>query len=113
MKENVKTKAPTRDAKKLLQSYKDTRKMDINEGLPKMVDEWTPLEYLRHFAVYKKKVSVDPRYIYFGKVKFVRNTKSNFQAEFGDQDEDGMYPWYTLDHLYQAYLSKVGVTKFI
>merc|ERR1719483_1839995 len=21
-------------------------------------------------------------------------------------DEDGMYPWYTLDHLYQAYLSK-------
>ena len=111
MKENVKTKAPTRDAKKLLQSYKDTRKMDINEGLPKMVDEWTPLEYLRHFAVYKKKVSVDPRYIYFGKVKFVRNTKSNFQAEYGDQDEDGMYPWYTLDHLYQAYLSKVGVSS--
>ena len=86
--------------------------MDINEGLPKMVDEWTPLEYLRHFALHRKKITTDPRYIYFGRVKFYKSTKTNFQAEYGDRDDDGVYPWYTLDHLYQAYLSKVKTFFF-
>jgi len=83
-----------------------TKKMDLNEGLPKMIDEWTPLEYLRHFALNRKKITKDPRYIYFGRVKFFKSTQTNFQAENGDRDDDGVYPWYTLDHLYQAYLSK-------
>jgi len=46
------------------------------------------------------------RFIYFGRVKFDKNTKTNFQAEYGDTEDNGEYPWYTLDHLYQAYLSK-------
>ena len=78
----AKPKAPIRDARKLLDAYKDTRKMDINEGLPKMMDEWTPLEYVRHFAVNKKKITVDQRFIYFGRVKFNKNTKTNFQVLF-------------------------------
>ena len=45
-----------------------------------MVDEWTPLEYVRHFAVNKKKITIDQRFIYFGRVKFDKNTKTNFQV---------------------------------
>ena len=62
--------------------------MDLNEGLPKMIDEWTPLEYIRHFALHRKKITTDPRYIYFGRVKFFKTTKTNFQAEYGDRDDD-------------------------
>ena len=95
-KELGKNKAPIRDARKLLQSYKETKKMDINEGLPKFTDEWTPLEYLRHFAIHKKKITFDDTYIYFGRERFLKTTKTNFQAAHGDVDSSGIFQIYFL-----------------
>ena len=58
--------APKRDPKQILKAYKTTeRKTDpkiVEAGLPKIKDEWTPLEYLRHFSMERKKIEMD-RYI--------------------------------------------------
>ena len=74
--------------------------MDINEGLPRIIDEWTPLEYLRHFCVNHKKISKDQKYIYFGRVNFLLGTRTNFMCEYGDKE------WATLEQLYTSYLHK-------
>ena len=74
--------------------------MDVNEGLPRMIDEWTPLEYLRHFCINHKKISKDQKYIYFGRVNFQLGTRTNFMCEYGDKE------WATLEQLYTAYLHK-------
>ena len=97
-------KGPVRDARKILESYKDSKKMDINEGLPKIIDEWTPLEYLRHFAMHRKKISKDQKYIYFGRVNFLLGTRTNFKCKHGDTE------WATLEQLYVSYLHK-GMNK--
>ena len=85
----TKSKAPIRDARKLLDSYKSTTKAkstepgplfkDIRAGLPSNKDEWTPLEYLRHFATNKKKIDTDFNHIIFYNVKFLKSTKCNFR----------------------------------
>ena len=85
----TKSKAPIRDARKLLDSYKSTTKAkstepgplfkDMRAGLPSNKDEWTPLEYLRHFATNKKKIDTDFNHIIFGPVKFLKSTKCNFR----------------------------------
>jgi hypothetical protein len=104
VKGTSKSKAPVRDARKILESYKESKKpMDINEGLPKTIDEWTPLEYLRHFAMNKKKISMDSSRIYFGRISFPRDTVSNFKAEYGETDANGQLPFFPLDTLYYAY----------
>ena len=102
MKEKSKKKPPSRDAKKLLQSFKEAKKatVDVNEGLPRIVDEWTPLEYLKNFAMHGKKITTNSRNIYFGRVNFPLNTLTNFQREYGDKEDS---QWYSLEHLYIAY----------
>ena len=58
--------APKRDPKQILKAYKTTeRKTDpkvVEAGLPKIKDEWTPLEYLRHFSMERKKIEMDRYY---------------------------------------------------
>ena len=110
---NKKSNAPKRDAKALLKSYKDTtgngttkappKKMytlmsDIRKGLPSNKDEWTPLEYLRHFATEGKEIKTDFNHIVFGPVKFLKSTKCNFR-----NNKDDSHPWYSLDQLYICY----------
>ena len=102
---NKSKKGPVRDARKILESYKDSKKLDINEGLPKIIDEWTPLEYLRHFAMHRKKISKDQKYIYFGRVHFQLGTRTNFKCKHGDTE------WATLEQLYASYLHK-GMNLF-
>ena len=110
---NKKSNAPKRDAKALLKSYKDTtgngttktapKKMytlmsDIRKGLPSIKDEWTPLEYLRHFAIENKEIKTDFNHIVFGPVKFLKSTKCNFR-----NNKDDNHPWYSLEQLYICY----------
>jgi hypothetical protein len=101
-----KSKTPIRDGKKMLQSYKATVRVDINEGLPSNKDDWTPLEYLRHFTMKKKKVTMDQKYVYFGKITFPRSTRVNFRAEHGPANEFGEMPYYTIEALHTCFLSR-------
>ena len=108
MKEMTKKKGLSRDPKKLLASYKESKEskeskkssMDINEGLPKIIDEWTPLEYIKHFTIYDKKISTNAKKVIFGRVSFLKDTLCNFKRENGDTVDK---EWYSLEHLYLAY----------
>ncbi len=97
-----KIKAPTRNVRKMLTSYKNEKNKEKEVkamvDVPSNPSDWKDVDYLRHYIVNKKKITVDSSSLWFGSIGFQRQNLTNFRT---NKDKRTCYK---LETLYYCHL---------